>query len=114
MITNQEMFDRAVRGLRSQGFERCLSADGEPVYNDGCGKRCAWGWVDDSIPPNKHNSFFVEGLAADQVGLACTLDIDQLAFARSLQWCHDDSSNPTTMQRRLRQLCYRERLTWPE
>lgn len=119
MITKQEMFNRAVRGLRSQGFERCMSNPGpdldpEPVYNDGNGRHCAWGWVDRSIGPEaKNNAFFVEDLALEGVGIAKSLTTDLLAFGRNLQWCHDDSPTPAVMERRLRRLGEREGLKWP-
>lgn len=114
MITKQEMFTRSVVGLRSQAFARCLVED-EPVYNDGDGKRCAWGWVDESIgPEKKNNGYYVSGLAEFGIGkVAKTLDLEHQAFAGELQWCHDDSATPTTMERRLRQLGVREKVIWP-
>lgn len=120
MITKQEMFTRSVTGLRSQGFNRCLSpatlaGPGEPVYNNGQGQRCAWGWVDESISPDpKNNGYYVAGLMGDGVGLAAHLDLTTLNLARQLQWCHDDSPTPATMERRLRQVGEREGLLWPE
>lgn len=113
-MTKQEMLNRAVFGLRSQGFRRCMQ-NGEPAYADTSGCRCAWGWVDTSIQPGSvFNAYFVAGLAADGVGVAATLDLQGLAFARQLQQCHDEAPTPSTMERRLRQLALREDLAWPE
>ncbi len=107
------MFDRAVVGLRSQGFQRC-QVNGESVYGDGCGKHCAWGWVDPSTASDpKFARYYVNGLMADGVGVAGTLDLDGVNFAKQLQWCHDDSATPSTMERRLKQLGVREGLVWP-
>lgn len=111
-MRKQEMFARAVNGLRHQKWEQSM-VSGEPAYADGEGRRCAWGWVDQGIQPGQHNTYFVEGLAADRVGIACSLDIEQLEFAKQLQWCHDSAETPTMMERRLRRLGERERLLWP-
>lgn len=111
--SNQEMYTRAVTGLRSQGFARC-QVNGESLYGDGCGKFCAWGWVDpETASDPKYSRYFVNGLMADGVGVAAGLDLAGITFARQLQWCHDDSATPATMERRLRQLGEREGLTWP-
>lgn len=113
MISKQEMFNRSVRGLRGQGFKRCTVND-EPVYNDGEGCHCAWGWVDQSITSEpKNNAYYIQDLANDRVGIACQQDMYQLEFAAQLQWCHDTSYNPASMERRLRQLGLREGLKWP-
>lgn len=114
MITKQEMFNRAVRGLRSQGFTRCgvnHPTGWESLYTDG-EKRCAWGWVDTSLKQSD-STYFVEDLAADKVGIAPGLDVDLLTFAKQLQWCHDDSQTPQLMERRLKKLGEREKLVWP-
>ncbi len=115
MITKQEMFNRAVRGLRSQGFQRCgvnHPTGFESLYADG-EKRCAWGHVDPSLT-RANSTFYVESLAADKIGIAPSLDVDSLEFAKQLQWCHDDSQLPGLMERRLRRLGEREKLSWPE
>ena len=113
MISKQEMFDRAVSGLRSQGFERC-QVNGESVYGDSEGRHCAWGWVDPVVSTKpEYCRYFVTGLMTDGVGLAASQDLTGIAFATQLQWCHDDSRTPSTMERRLRQLGEREELVWP-
>ncbi len=112
-MKKQEMFDLAVRGLRSQGFNRCL-VNGDPVYADGTGRCCAWGWVDPQTAASpEYSKYYVNGLMADGVGVAAGLDLGAISFARQLQWCHDDSPTPSTMERRLKQLGERESLQWP-
>ena len=113
-LNKQEMFSRAVTGLRSQGFRQCLDdhpESPEPVYAHTDGRRCAWGWVDRSLTPNHDSTFFVDELHA---GIAPRMTMDELEFARELQWCHDDSRTPAAMERRLRRLGEREKLRWPE
>ncbi len=113
MISKQEMFNRAVRGLRSQGFERC-QVNGESVYGDDKGCHCAWGWVDPKASEKpEYARYFINGLMADGIGLAASLDLNGVTFATHLQWCHDDSKTPATMERRLKQLGDREGLVWP-
>jgi hypothetical protein len=114
MISKQEMFNRAVVGLRSQGFERC-QVNGDPVYGDDKGCHCAWGWVDPvaSSKP-EYARYFINGLMADGVGLAAGLTLTEVTFATQLQRCHDDSRTPFMMERRLKQLGAREGLSWPE
>ncbi len=101
LLSKQEMFTRAVTGLRSQGFNRC-QVNGDSVYGDDQGRHCAWGWID-PIASSKpeYSRYFVSGLMTDGV-------------ATQLQWCHDDSRSPSTMERRLRQLGEREGLSWPQ
>lgn len=111
-LSKQEMFDRAVSGLRSQGFERCVNAHGEGVYADDNGRHCAWGWVDTSVRGDQ-STYYVADLATDKIGLAPGLTLEELEFANSLQWCHDTSDLPIVMERRLRRLGEREDLTWP-
>lgn len=111
-MKKQEMFEKAVVGLRSQGFERC-QVNGESVYGHE-GRHCAWGWVDPIVSSKPHYCrYFVNGLMADGIGVAAGLDLVGITFARQLQWCHDDSMTPATMERRLKQLGEREGLTWP-
>lgn len=111
-LTRQEMFDRAVIGLRSQGFTRCLHARGGCAYADGAGRHCAWGWVDTELPYDQ--ALFVAALARDKIGLAATLDHTDLEFVVGLQVCHDAGIMPDSMERRLRALAITYDLIFPE
>lgn len=55
--TNQEIFDAAYMGLKSQGFEQCMDEAGEVfAYDDGNGHHCAIGWackLSNSIMPRE-------------------------------------------------------------
>jgi hypothetical protein len=116
-LTIQEMFDRAVRGLASQGWEPCVS-DGSNrqesvcLYSDGTGKHCAWGWVDPSLERSQKGT--VAQLRHRRVGIAATLNHAQGGFARQLQTCHDENSEPEQMRNSLRRLAASFDLTWPE
>lgn len=112
-LTKQEMFNRAVVGLRSQGFERCVNAYSEPLYCDSSGKHCAVGWIDTDLRADQ-STWFVDDLAIETKGVLSHMTIDELEFARQLQWCHDEATTPAIMERRLKRLGERLKLTWPQ
>ena len=119
-MTRQEMFDKAVRGLRSQGFERCVAADDNMpegvtercVYADGNGRHCAWGWIDTEIAPGMRGSIY--GFQLDSIGVAAGLDADDLDWAERLQGVHDNAGSPTNMEQALREFAALWFLTFPE
>ncbi len=107
----QAMFDKSVKGLASQGFERSLHSDGVTcMYNGPDGtKHCAWGWVD-TLPDD------AEGSSVDEleVGLAVKLGPKQKQFARMLQRAHDGAGTPERMQKRLRDVAENYGLRLPK
>ena len=110
-MTNQEMFDKAWNGLKSQRFKRCIGDGGQCVYNDGNGRHCAWGWVDESLGDE---NCYVEDLARNGIGIAGTLSASQLDFVVRLQICHDNAYDEFDMQNRLRNLAKEFYLIVPE
>jgi hypothetical protein len=123
-LTNQEMLDRAVRGLRSQKFERSMTS-GKCSYMGPDGRHCAWGWVDPStwsLP--EYTSATRDGevtssstmfdLRRAKHGLAARLSDNQYNFAVQLQDAHDGGTNPRAMVDRLRDLSEKFGLTYPE
>lgn len=97
-LTIQEMFNRAVIGLASQGFTRCLRTPEGPgcMYSDDKGKHCAWGWVDTDIPSNKEGTVYT--LQAQKLGVAAQLNDDTVRFAIALQNAHDRHDTPAKMK----------------
>lgn len=116
--SRQEMFNRAVRGLASQGFERCYG-EGICQYQSGA-KRCAWGWVDTTLGPSVRGT--VNDLRSDGMGLAALIPYDDVQFARELQQAHDMANRgpcgelevAATMKRGLQAMMPRFGVTWPE
>jgi hypothetical protein len=106
----QEMYNRAVIGLRSQNWERAVDENGNCVDCTPGGARCAWGWVDPVA--TKHMWENVATLRDSGVGVAASLSDVQLTFALALQSTHD--SKLPGMEARLRDLGHRWRLDWPE
>lgn len=118
MMTKQEAFDIAVRGLASQGFRRCLSEAGACVYNatrdDGQEMHCAAGWITAGIdiPLDLNSGHGIQALAdrvpevADRIG-AKAYDGDATGlyyFLVRLQEVHDLSSIPQQMVEQLHYL----------
>lgn len=110
-MTIQEMFDRAVRGLVSQGWEKCMHFH-RCRYATTEGKHCAWGWVDLTLGPDQTGS--VLELANRKIGAAATLDPDELSFAEELQLVHDRADSPLDMRNRMWELAEKYQLGWPE
>lgn len=126
-MTNQEMFDKAVAGLASQGFKRCTRFNkedslthtpsswphvGNPCMYQQGDRHCAWGWVDTSLTDEPGG---VRALHERGVGLAKELSMCQLNFASDLQNAHDSSVEHTrlSMQENLRHLAENHGLTLP-
>lgn len=112
------MFNKAVEGLASQGWQKSVeggivSLGATCVYNGPNGIHCAWGWVDPNIP-REYESAAVEELHDTGVGLAARLDDEGLDFAVKLQKCHDDSFSPSGMRTRLRDLADEYNLVIPD
>ena len=111
-MTKQEMFNLAVRGLRSQGWVRAFdTVRGGCVYETSEGLRCAWGWVDRELTSAVCGT--VGRLYDDGVGLAAKLDAERLAFAAELQRIHDYEELLPSMEARFRELGERHNLEWP-
>lgn len=111
----QEMFDRAVRGLASQGFEKC-EIGGSCRYADNEGRHCAWGWVDPSLTSSDMESVY----GIRHKGVAATMSEDEiLGFGLSLQKAHDlvytfnTTMVKTTMVKTLQRVANKYGLTWP-
>lgn len=111
-MTNQEMFDKAVRGLRSQDFERSMKHGSERhcVYDDGAGKHCAWGWVDE-----ESWCYSTTGIHGIETALVKQLSMEgRLNFAAELQACHDRARTPEQMETNLRNFAFNQKLSFPE
>lgn len=111
LLSRQEMFDRAWRGLKSQGFQKCMKANqASCAYRTG-ETRCAWGWVDTDLTDENRS---VADLHNDGIGLAAKLQDIDLKFAQGLQVVHDNSSTIfDSMERNLIGFADRYNLTVP-
>lgn len=112
-MTIQEMFDKAVRGLASQGWNRCLSNGdyGTCCYSNQANMRCAWGWVDLELGIEHVGTVYD---LANNGGIAATLSREELQFARQLQIAHDGAFEPRNMLHDMRVLARDYGLKWPE
>lgn len=110
-MNRQEMFTRAVVGLKSQGWVRSVAA-GRCSYDNGAGRRCAWGHVDPSLSGSDLRDIL--SLFQDKVGVAGTLLTEDLHFACHLQSAHDLSREPQVMAMQFQALANHYNLTFPE
>lgn len=103
-ITEQEMLELCVKGLRLQGFRKCLNDKNECCYfNPKTGRRCAWGWIDASL--TEDNKGDIVSLYNRGVGTAASLTCPKkLLLARQLQFAHDCSESPADMESKLRKI----------
>lgn len=110
-MTRQEMFDRAFRGLASQGWRRAVNEHGACQYLTEDGRRCAWGWVDPDDTTNATGTVLT--LRAAGCGLAAHLLPDDLRFARALQIAHDQAPDDE-LEASMRKFAEDWALTCPE
>lgn len=113
-MTKQEIFDKAVIGLHSQNWQRCLDTSATVAncrYNGPNNTHCAIGWV---FPIN---SLFYEGCDAEVLLNESHIPMipntnNSARFYLSLQACHDNALNEHDMQERLCKFarCYKLRL----
>ena len=112
-MTNQEMFDKAYLGLKSQGFAQCLVESGNTCAYSIGNKHCAWGWVDPYIPPEYNVATSVISLYDMKIGEAGKLTSGQVNFVHGLQQCHDTAKSPASMETNLRLLAQMYSLNVP-
>lgn len=108
--SRQEMFDRAWRGLKSQGWKRAVDHLG-CVYSTPDGRRCAWGWVDPDGTSGALGS--VRALYENRVGLAGLLRGEDVLFANWLQSVHDLAVDET-LQQAMRSFAAKHGLSIPD
>jgi hypothetical protein len=110
------MFDRAWRGLKSQGWAKSQTIVGgiatACVYLTKDGRRCAWGWVDpEGTSALPVDDLSVASLRDRGIGLAATLSLADVGFARRLQNAHDAFGG--SVEDRMRLFATEHKLTIP-
>ena len=105
--TYQDLFDAAVRGLASQGWERSMDENDDVcAYRGECGRKCAIGWLidkDDYRPE-------IEGYDASKI-FACTNQ--KMQFLQAMQNAHDGHAKPQLMLSEFMGLSEDYKLEWP-
>lgn len=105
--TLQEIFDKSVEGLASQGFRQAMDGD-SCMYRSPDGLKCAAGWL---ISDDEYETV-VEGLAANTV-FALTDFSRRATHVNDLQQCHDYGKSPELMRSLLRRFARNHRLKLP-
>lgn len=105
--SRQEIFDRVVRGLASQGWQQSIDGGGCCVYKDQSGRRCAAGWL---IPKGHilENTF----LSWTRLVEAGRITNGHRVLIENLQSIHDHHGH--RMQTAMAKYAEREGLKWPE
>lgn len=103
-MTRQEMFNRAWKGLKAQGWQQAIEGP-TCVYLTPDGRRCAWGHVDPEGTAYGRGSP-VSSLARNGIGLAAHLSPGDLSFAIQLQQTHDGAApgDSRSLERAMRDL----------
>lgn len=109
----QRKFNKAYKGLASQGFEKSVRGADDMCAYRGRGKtRCAIGWL---IPDELYKKSF-EGCAADESKVleAAGFEEDDFLFANDLQDAHDRSITPNEIKEALQRFARNWELTVPK
>jgi len=111
-MTRQEMFDRAVRGLRAQGWAQCMqTAHAGCAYENDLGQRCAWGHVDTSLSRIDPSVYTLYNRGQ---GVAGQLSLIDAGWAQQLQNVHDSYPLPEEMEAAYRIFADTHNLHFPE
>lgn len=112
-LTKQDLFNRAVRGLASQGWQRAAHDVDGPCYyaSESTALRCAWGHCDPSITPKDIGTIYM--LRHLERGLARWLTTAGYDFAGDLQRTHD-MHRDQFMKYYFSAIAAEHKLVWPE
>lgn len=112
-MDKQAIFNQAVKGLASQGFQRSLFKDGGCAYRGAEGRRCALGWC---IPDERYDAAF-EGQGPHDEGVLRMVGAQRASetidFLEALQDAHDYPRTPEDMKRDLIDVANRWHLALP-
>ena len=112
-LTLQQVFDNAWRGLKKQGFKKCIGSH-DCVYSNDEGNHCAIGW---SLPPAslmnnvKGGIFFLVKSYEKEFKALFGADYVRLT---ELQRCHDGAKDGIDMKMRLESFASEYSLTIPQ
>lgn len=108
-MTDQEIFNTVVRGLRGQGWQRSVEG-GSCRYRCDDGRKCAVG----HLIPDERYSPDLEGVAVVRPSVLYALGIPHYTpVLGRLQVLHDDSG-PILLEERMRRFGKKHNLEWPE
>lgn len=97
MKTQQQMFDKMITGLASQGFKQSLDKAGKCVYRGDAGMKCALGYLIDDEHFTKDcesvRSSYVAALSKSGISTKTEMS----AFLNRSRVIHDENENPLDM-----------------
>ena len=116
-----EIFRIGFDGMRKQGFQRCINADGDCVYSDGKGNHCFIGHALFALVDDPET---LESLVSDNETVACPSMRALLGLGESdgldgrlllvAQGTHDETESPELMEQRLRGLAVQYGVELPD
>lgn len=114
MMSINEVYQRAVRGLAAQGWRQSL-VDGHCAYRGECGLKCAVGHGIDDTTAENWDSILIDVGSLPRAARAAAGLPDNLDFLQRMQGAHDSADGPNDMRRRMRAMLddYPE-LEWPD
>jgi hypothetical protein len=111
LMTKQDVFSSAVRGLSNQGWDRCENQRAAAVYAFG-DRHSPWGWIDQALDKNIHGSVYY--LRQEKIGLAAEASDDILALVHRMELAHVSAPTALAMRRAFRKLAFELSLHWPD
>jgi hypothetical protein len=113
-MTRQEMFDKMVRGLAAQGWERSVAGD-KCQYRGPGGRKCAVGQLIDDAEYAPESDLIAEtGIGSLRILEIYPQFASDAVWLRGYQCAHDVSTSPAEMRAQFARLGERDGLTWPE
>lgn len=92
-LTNQEIFNKALFGIRQQNYEQSDNGD-SCAYRGNNGTKCAVGHCIDDTTAERWDSFDGSGISNIQLkhfeDYNQFFDVEQLPLLQNLQACHDN------------------------
>lgn len=117
MLTTQEIYERAVRGLDGQGWKKSVDEVGSCMYRGINGLKCAVGHIiDDDIAKEWDNGEEFSGVSglSDSTLADAGLPPASRPLLGAMQIAHDRSHGPEDMYQKMHVLAERFDVTWPE
>lgn len=110
----QDYFNRSVKGLAGQGFQRSENTPkGAGMYRDNQGRACAVGHLISDELARKGDTAELGGYSIQSCGVRMGFAKDDLPFLSRLQSAHDNTAQWGSMQAGLKQLARDYKLTLP-
>ena len=113
---NQDAFDKVLKAIRAQGYQRSVNADGSCKYRGPNGLRCAAG----HLIPNSLYKASIEGVSISDARIPEEItnyfDSVSLDLIQSMQFAHDNylEESITAWELRMKEIAWSYNLVYTE